>query len=180
MSLHYLSSLERRSRAILDAYGSSPASWPAEERQQTLECIAHSAALQAYQAQLAKLDQRIRCERDFGQAQVADVFTLQQRILKQLPANPVTITPRRKPRWQSLHNWLMTPRLVAALSVLGVVALILLAPHVRQPMLTPQALNGYEAWSWYDITGQELATVNKPTAMTMTDLIDLETGEDGG
>lgn len=180
MSLNYLSSAERRARTILDAYGSSPARWPTEERQQTQECIAHSTALRAYQAQLAELDQLIQCECDVEQAQVADVSALQQRILNLLPAKPIALTRRSKPLWQRLHNSLFTPRLVAALSVLAVVAVILLAPHARQPMLSPQALNGYEAWSWYDITGQELATVNKPTAMTMTDFIDLETDEDGG
>ena len=60
MSLTYLSSAERRARAILDAYGSWPECWPDNERQTTLECIAHSAALQQYQSQIVDLDLRIQ------------------------------------------------------------------------------------------------------------------------
>ena len=179
MSLTYLSSAERRARAILDAYGSRPAAWPADERQVTLECIAHSPALQQYQTELADLDQRIQSEQAAALPAQADVLALQQRILARLPVQAETSVTKTMPRWQHVRAWLARPRPAIALAGLAVLAIVMLMPRPQPPAISSQVAGQYETWSWYDITGQDLPAANTTTALTMTDLLDLEMDEDG-
>ena len=181
MSLTYLSSAEYRARAILDAYGSRPEHWPDDEREATLECIAHSAELQQHQSALAELDRRIESAQAHAMPAPAEIRALQQRILASLPAhaaNPAT-APRLS-AWQLLRNWLVTPRFAIALSAFAVLVMLLGIPRTHAPVVPPQAAGQFEAWSWYDITGQDLPDASAPATLTMTDLIDLELNEDGG
>jgi len=182
MSLTYLSSAERRAREILEAYGSSPTCWPAEERQATLDCIAHSPALQQYQAQLADLDQCIRAELAATLSQASDVAALHQRILARLPAQSTGQIPGKTALWHRVFNWLATPRFAFALTGFLVIAVAMMMPRSPSPLpgLSPQATAQYADWSWYDITGQDLPAASSTTSLTMTDLIDLELDEDGG
>lgn len=180
MSLNYLSVTERRARAILETYGSAPASWPEDARQLTLECIAHSPVLQRYQAQIADLDRRIQSAQAAALPSTTEVLALQQRILATLPAQTRPQANARTQRIRkSIIDWLLTPRFALALTGLAVLAIVVLWPQPLPPVLQPQASSQYEAWSWYDITGQELSVANSNTSLTMTDWIDLETNEDG-
>lgn len=182
MSQNYLSSAEQRARAILDAYGSWPASWPADECQATLDCIALSPALQRYQAQLENLDLRIHAAQSAAQPATTEIQALQQRILASLPTPANT---RRSPvpasNWRRLSDWLRLPRHALALVSIAILAIVL-SMHRPATVVNPRppAVTSFAAWSWYDITGQELPTRDATTALTMTDLVDLEINEDGG
>lgn len=180
MNRQYPSSLERRTRAILDAYGSSPACWPADERQQTLDCIEQSPELRAYQAELEELDRLIESDQGMQRAQLASIDNLQQRILERLAAKTVSKPSPPTQRRQPLRNWLQRPRLALALSGFAVMAMVVVTLQIRQPATPHQDLASYEAWSWYDITDQDLPASANTNTLSMTDLIDLETGEDGG
>lgn len=177
MSQNYLSSAERRAIAILDAYGSRPAHWPDEERQATLDSITRSASLQRYQAQLEDLDLRIESAQATSLPSAHDVHALQKRILASLPIK--SSTPRAS-GWRHLLDWLKTPRYAVALSVLTILTIILATPHSPSVVTTQQTGNStYAAWSWYDITGQDLPAAKHTTvALTMTDFINLEIGQD--
>ncbi len=180
MSLTYLSSAERRAREILEAYGSSPSCWPAEERQTTLDCIALSPALQLYRAQLAELDQRIQAEQAATLLRIGDAEALQQRILAQLPAQSGTSASDKTRLGQRLLRWLVMPRFAFALTSVAVLAVIMMMPRSPSIDVPPQTTSQYAAWSWYDITGQDLPATSATSTLTMTDFIDLELDEDGG
>jgi hypothetical protein len=181
MSLNYLSSAERRARAILDAYGSWPVCWPAAERQATRDCIAHSTALQHYQAQIAYLDKCIQSEQATALQPPADVLALQQRILASLPAQPSTqANSSTASVGKRIIDWLLPPRFALALAGIAVLAIVMLVPRTQPHVNFKQAASPYEAWTWYDVTGQELPVATSTAALTMTDLIDLEVNEDGG
>ncbi|MEJ2360731.1 MAG: hypothetical protein P8Z75_04780 [Gammaproteobacteria bacterium] len=183
MNQNYLSSAEQRSRAILDAYGSWPAAWPDDERQATLDCIAQSPALQHYQLHIQTLDTQIHRAQTDALSAEAEITALQQRILTNLPVH--TRGHRRffpaSGRLPRLFSQFHLPRYTLALA--GMMILILaMTLHHAAPVVTtnPPAEAAFAAWSWYDITGQELPARQTSTALTMTDLIDLETGQVGG
>jgi hypothetical protein len=175
------SSAEQRAYAILDAYGSWPECWPAEERQDTLECLAHSPLLQRYQAQSAELDRRIQSEQATALPTQAEVHTLQQRILASLPAQAggQALTLHTSSLWQRLFPWLVTPHFALALAGLAVLAIVIGLPHSTPPSVYKYPSNQYEAWSWYDITGQDLPVATTTASLTMTDFIDLEIDDNG-
>lgn len=130
--------------------------------------------------QLAGLDRRIQAGQAAALAQHADVHALQQRILDLLPATSCTQEPGIPSFWQRMVGWPDTPRFALALAGLAVFALVMIMPQSQPPGVSPRAAAQYEAWSWYDITGQDLPASNDSTALTMTDLIDLEVDQDGG
>lgn len=181
MSLTYLSSAERRARAILDAYGSWPECWPDIERQATLECIAHSVTLQQYQSQIADLDLRIQSEQAAALPRQADVFALQQRILASLPAGSGgRVSAGTRSIYKRIIDWFITPHFAVALAGIAVLTVVMLQQHVQPTTPSEPATNAYEAWAWYDITGQDLAVANTASSLSMTDWIGLEDSEDGG
>lgn len=179
MSQNYLSSAERRAMAILDAYGSRPEHWPSEERQATLNSIARSGRLQRYQVRLEDLDLCIEAAQVASLPSAHEVQVLQQRILASLPNTAGTTFETRG--WQRLFNWLITPRYAVALAALTVLAIVLAMPHSPTHVATQQTANSaYARWSWYDVTGQDLAPAkHTPAALTMTDFINLEIDQDG-
>lgn len=179
MSQNYLSSAERRAMAILDAYGSRPEHWPVEERQTTLSSIARSNNLQRYQARLEDLDLRIEAAQTASIPSSREVQALQQRILASLPNTSRSAFEIHG--WQRLRDWLMAPRHAVALAALAVLAIVLATPHSPTHIAAKQSANSaYAAWSWYDVTGQNLAPVkHTTTALTMTDFINLEIDQDG-
>ena len=178
MSLSCLSSAERRARAILDTYGSQPANWPVAERQATLNCIARSSVLQIHQTQVAELDNRIHAEYAESLPQHREVLALQQRILAAVPVQTGTHSARIKPVWKRLGHWLCNPPFVAALASVAVLAIVMLWLRTP-PSGTQQETNLYQAWSWYDITGQDLPAATASSALTMTDWVELDVNEDG-
>ncbi|MBI1425069.1 MAG: hypothetical protein GC149_16605 [Gammaproteobacteria bacterium] len=181
MKPKFLSPAEHRAYAILEAYGSWPECWPVEERQTTRESIAHSPQLQRYQTDIADLDQRIQAEQAAALPTQAEVLNLQQRILTSLPAST---TPMRADRIikrdRFLRRWWSTPRLALALASAALIAIVIHVSPTTPPLNDTATGNQYEAWAWYDITDQDLPAANNSTTVSMTDLIDLEIGEDGG
>jgi len=179
MSQNYLSSAERRAMAILDAYGARPEHWPSEERQATLDSIARSASLQRYQVRLEDLELCIEAAQAASLPSAHEVHALQQRILASLPNTAGTAFGTRG--WQRLFDRLITPRYAVALAALTVLAIVLAVPHSPTHLATQQTANSaYASWSWYDVTGQDLAPAKHTTAaLTMTDFIDLEIEPDG-
>ena len=181
MSLTYLSSAERRARAILDAYGSWPECWPDNERQTTLECIAHSAALQQYQSQIVDLDLRIQSAQASALPRQADVLALQQRILARLPASSGgRDSAGTRSIYKRIIDWFITPHFAVALTGIAVLTIVMLHQHMLSTAPSKPATSAYEAWAWYDITGQDLAVANTASSLTMTDFLGLEDNEDGG
>lgn len=182
MNQNHLSSAEQRARAILDAYGSNPNQWPQAEVQPTLDCIANSPALQQYQAQVAQLDMRIESEQQATLQEFGDQSPLHQRILAtlpaQLPAHHASFATSSA--WRRIIDWLVTPRFAIAIASTAVLAIALLMPQAPQQQSTELASNEFDAWAWYDITGQELPEPTTAATLTMMDLIDFEVYEDDG
>lgn len=182
MNQSYLSSAEHRTRVILDAYGSKSDAWPDDERQATLECIARSPILQHYRAQLETLDQQIAAAQSDALASNANIMKLQQRILSSLPAQTSTAAINNSSLHKSEENvWFRRRRLAVALaSVLLLV--LLLSQHLTPPTHRTRvpASASFAAWSWYDITGQDLPSKQPSSTLSMTDLIDMEINQDGG
>jgi hypothetical protein len=175
-----LSSAEQRTLAILDSYGSRPEAWPAEERRITLACIQASPLLQQYQRQLAELDARIETEQEAAIRQLTpNLSALQRRILSQLPEQTTPTTVQARTFWQRSRDWLLPRQLMPALVATMLVTVVFLTSQI--PPSNPPAADAdeYEAWAWYDITGQELPIVAANSSLTMTDLVDLEI-RDGG
>lgn len=173
MTREFLSSAERRAHAILDAYGSQPQCWPEAERQHTLDCIAGSVELQAYLTHVKQLDAHIHSARDTDMPSRQEVYALQQRILSSLPTQATSPSASSRQSGNFLQ-WLLMPRLSFALLGTALLALVFIVHNPAPHTTTTSATTSYAAWSWYDITGQELSPSSRTTAMTMTDLVDLE------
>jgi len=171
MSRNIPRSAEDRTREIIDAYGTCPAQWPTAEREATLESLAHSQPLQAYRAQHEDLDRHLADAQALTAPTAHEVQALQRRILASLPAQGT-----RSWRWPGLPEWLNPPRL--ALAGIGILALMLVSLLHYTPGPAPgQPDSGYEAWTWYDITGQELSGGQTSAGMSMTEFIDLDEPE---
>lgn len=181
MNQSFLSSAEHRARVILDAYGSQPEAWPVNERQAILDCLARSAILQRYRAQLEELDDRIASAQSDA-LRHGDTRALQQRILSQLPGQ-FRPAGSDKPalRKSSAFGWLHSPRLAVALASVLLLVVILGTHHIP-PTPRPQATASasFAAWTWYDITGQDLQQKQSSSSASMTDLIDMDLNQAGG
>lgn len=182
MNPNHLSSAEQRARAILDAYGSNPNQWPPAEVQPTLDCLANSPTLQQYQAQIAPLDMIIQSEQQLTLQEFGNQSPLQQRILATLPPQSPAHDANfaNSSAWRRILDWLVMPRFAIAIASAAVLAIALLVTQAPQQQTMALASNEFDAWAWYDITGQELPEQTTATTLTMMDLIDLEVYEDDG
>lgn len=169
---------ETRVRELLDAYGSNPAAWPAEEREAALAVLSRSAALQAHQAHVSTLDNIIAQDRAVQIQNIGTPHALQQRILAGLPVrsqHPV----HAHGFWQNLFASLFTPRLAFALATFMAVAVMVYLQIPPDAQLANHN-NEFEQWAWYDITDQTLGNQGEVASLSMMDLIELEINEDGG
>lgn len=182
MKPNLLSAADQRTLAVLNAYGSNPAHWPPDERTRTLDCIARSPQLQHYQAEIARLDVCIANAQETSLDQIGMPARLQERILAQLPAQTSqhAASSSSDSGWRKYLAWLIAPRLAIAYASLILLAIVLLLPHSSPPGKPALASNEFEAWAWYDITGQELPTPGMPASLTLMDLVDPDVTEDGG
>ena len=167
---------EARVRELLDAYGSDPASWPAQEREAALVIIASSADLQAQQAHSALLDDILRHDQHAALQDIGSTQALQARILAGLPER-ASHRPPAHAAWQNLLASLFTPRLAFALATFMVVTATV---YLQIPPATELASQSgeFEQWAWYDVTGQSLDNQSNTAALSMMDLIELEVVED--
>jgi len=176
--MHYTqdSVTEERVRELLDAYGSDPAAWPAEEREAALQILVSSADLQAQQAQAAMLDTMIRHEQLVAVQDIGSAQALQARILAGLPER-ASRPAHAHGLWQNLFTSLFTPRLAFALATFMVVAVTV---YLHVPPATELASQSgeFEQWAWYDVTGQELSGRPATGELSMMDLIELEIVEE--
>lgn len=179
---NYLSSAEQRARAILDAYGSLADAWPANERQTTLDCIARSPFLQDYRAQLAELDLRIAAAQYDAVIATPSINTLQQRILFSLPIQShLSANKKHLNRRSAIFNWPLSTRFAMTLASLLLLAILLdqyRPSHIPQTHLPASA--SLAAWTWYDVTGQNLPSRQASSTLTITDLIDTGLNQNGG
>lgn len=182
MNPNYLSSAERRAYAVLAAYGSKPAAWPEAERESIRECVARSPALQRYQSQHEELDACIDSAQAAALPANSELHVLQQRILASLPAQATAGSKLAPvPGWMRIASWLITPRHSLALVAIMALAVFLNLHHSPSLMTSDSGgASSYAAWSWYDITGQELPAKQATSSLTMSDLINLELDQDGG
>lgn len=103
-----------RFAAIVEAYGTEPARWPAEERSAAIAHCAKYPEAQALIAELRAVDEML------DQFQVADLSVLQRNVLNQVARTSAGNAFDRLLEWLLPHSerlmaWLWRPALVACL-----------------------------------------------------------------
>ncbi len=103
-----------RFAAIVEAYGTEPGRWPAEERSAAIAYCASHPEAQALIAEFRALDEML------DQFQVADLAVLQRNVLSQVARTSAGNISDRLLEWLLPHSerlmaWLWRPALVACL-----------------------------------------------------------------
>jgi hypothetical protein len=155
---HRLVSVDRVA-ALIETYGSNPASWPGEERAAAQALLRESTSLQALLAQAEQIDAAILA--DSHEPVVNDV--LLERIVNELPAQS---SPRR---------WLVPASLAAS-----VAAVLLVVSSWPEPQPLAQidsvALTDMDYWLWQDVTGQETFENGEDVAVDFMSLLETDAG----
>ena len=112
---------------LLESYGGNPETWPESERFAAQQCIAQSEKLKSLQQQALKFDQSLAglFSKDQHNILESDLTTLSQRIITQLPEQPVRSKKHKMPSafillWQRIFYQQPTVPIL-----LGSIALVL-------------------------------------------------------
>ena len=181
-----------RLQQLLDCYGSSPSSWPEDERQAALSLLKGSPELITVRDQTQSLDNQLAQihELEHNTVDQTAVQSLQQRIMNQLPEQELpgrnnsascnknitkgegsTHHPQRSKVW---IGSIAASLFIVSLSA-GVIHQLFSPAHDPVSQQSSNiANNDFAQWAWEDITGESLAveTDNEPT--TLLALVDME------
>lgn len=192
-----------RLQQLLDCYGSSPTSWPEEERQDALTLLKNTPELHTLHGQTQQLDNFFTQHKEYEASMVDKnaMQLLQQRIMRDLPEQILDDKQdgihkhdgrqghsNRNKEYRSHRNRLWMSSLAASLFIvslsLGVIHQIYGPGHTQLPPVASQhpanqqdnimVSNDFDAWAWEDITGESVSDNNDNGAATMLALVDME------
>lgn len=170
---------QSRLKQILECYGSSPSSWPEDERQAALNMLAASTELKSLHDQATALDRQLARLRTMDSARIDNSArqSLQQKIMKQLTiqdeGSAAYTTGQRQSIYHRLGLWggsIAAGLLIAVLSFNALQQSIPLNHTVAE-------IGGddvFAQWAWEDITEESLNNDPENDPGTLMALVELE------
>ena len=172
---------QTRIKELLECYGSSASSWPAEERQAALNLLKGSPELTRLREQTQSLDQAFMEHRvrEISHTDQQAVQSLQQRILHQLPDQELPESHEDRPAPHPHRFGLWTRSIAASIFIasltFGVINQLYNPENSsRAQPATDMASNEFDQWAWEDITGESTESESEADPTNLYALVALE------
>ena len=183
-----------RLKELLECYGSSASSWPAEERQAAVNLLKGSPELNALRDQIQPLDDALMeyHETENNLIDPQAVQSLQQRIMRQLPDQqlPESSTAHNDRSASQAHLFRLWAGSIAASIFIASLSFGVINQLVNseknsltplstelsntEPSDTGLSDTAFAQWAWEDITGESLEADSENDPTTLYALVALE------